>query len=106
MAFQFTIDVNGDKKVKQRTTHDASFSAPNSASINDKMHRYLLTNCFYGHFLIRMLHTIHIMSFMRPQVRILSTRLDLDAASRRLRMLASMSNMTITLIKNIVYVLL
>ena len=44
VAPQFTIDTNGDRKVKQRTTHDASFSTPNSTSINHRIHRELLTN--------------------------------------------------------------
>ena len=70
VATQFTIDVNGDRKVKRRTTHDASFSALNSTLINDRMHRDLLINCFYGHCLICILHTVHRMRFTIPQVRI------------------------------------
>ena len=43
---------------------------------------------------------------MRPQVRIFLTKLDLDAAYRRLHMLAAMAVMTIMLVKNIAYILL
>ena len=106
VAPQFTIDANGDRQVKQTTTHDASFSAPNSTSINNRMHRELPTNCFYGYCLICILHAIHIMRFMKPQVRTFLKKLDLDAAYRRMYMLAAMSIMTITLIKNIAYILL
>ena len=67
VAPQFTIDANGDRKVKRRTTHDASFANNNSLSINDRMNKDLLTNCFYRHCLIRMLHAIHIMRFTKPK---------------------------------------
>ena len=77
---QFTIDANGDRKVKRRTTHDASFANGNSLSINDRMDKETLTNCFYGHCRIRMLHAIHIIRFTKPKQRILMTKLDLDAA--------------------------
>ena len=106
VAPQFTIDANGDRQVKRRTTHDASFANQHSSSINDRMDKALLTNCFYGHCLIRMLHAIHIMRFKKPQQRILLTKLDLDAAYRRLHMLAKMAIMTITVIKQIAYILL
>ena len=84
VAPQFTIDANGDRKVKRRTTRDASFANGNSLSIKDRMDKETLTNCFYGHCLIRMLHAIHIMRFTKPKRRILITKLDLDAAYRRL----------------------
>ena len=46
------------------------------------------------------------MRFMRLQVRIFLEKLDLGASYRRLHMLAAMAVMTITLIKNITYILL
>ena len=42
VAPQFTIDANGDRKVKRRTTHDALFNPPSKQSINDRMDRDLL----------------------------------------------------------------
>ena len=61
VAPQFTIDANGDKKVKRRTTHDSSFHLPSKQSSNERMNRDLLVKCFYGHCLLRILHAIHIM---------------------------------------------
>ena len=44
VAPQFTVDVNGDKQVKQRTTHDAPFKPPSKQSINERMDRDLLVH--------------------------------------------------------------
>ena len=106
VATQFTIDDKGNRKTKRRTTHDASFPPPSEKSINNRMFRELLTNCFYGYCLIRILHVIHIMRYTYPQIRILICKLDLDAAYRRLHVLAAMAVLTITIIKNIAYILL
>ena len=46
VATQFIIDANGVKKVKRRTTHDASFQPPSKQSINERMDRDLLVNFF------------------------------------------------------------
>ena len=70
------------------------------------MFRELLTLCFYGHWLIRILHAIHIIRYTYPNLRILICKLDLDAAYMRLHVLASMAVLTITIIINIAYILL
>ena len=46
------------------------------------------------------------MQFTKPNHCILLTKLDLDAAYRRLHMLARMAVMTVTIIKQIAYILL
>ena len=106
VATQFTIDDKGNRKTKRRTTHDASFPPPSEKSINNRMFRELLTNCFYGYCLIRILHVIHIMRYTHPCMRILICKLDLDAAYRRLHVLAAMAVLTITIIRKIAYILL
>ena len=106
VATQFTIDEKGNRKFKRRTTHDASFPPPSEQSINNRMFRELLTNCFYGYCMIRLLHAIHIMRWTCPNLRILICKLDLDAAYRRLHVLAAMAVLTITIIRKIAYILL
>ena len=61
LAPQLTIDANGNKQVKRKTTNDASFNPPSKQSLNERIDRDLLVNCFYGHCLIIILHAIHIM---------------------------------------------
>ena len=61
VTLQFKIDANDDRKVKRRTTHDTSFAPPSKQSINERMHRNLLVNFLYGHLIILILYTIHIM---------------------------------------------
>ena len=106
VAQQLTINDKGKRKTKYRTTHDASFAPPSNKSINDRMMRELLTECFYGHCLIRILHAIHIMRIHHPSTCIFITKLDIDAAYRRLHVLARMAVMAITIINKIAYILL
>ena len=106
IAKQFTIDDKGKRKTKRRTTHDASFPPPSQQSINNMMARELLTECFYGHCLIRILHAIHIIRLTCPEFEILIAKLDIDAAYRRLHVLAAMAVRTITIVKRIAYILL
>ena len=48
VAPQFIIDANGDKQVKRRTTHDASFNPPSKQSIYEKTDRDLLVIFLMG----------------------------------------------------------
>ena len=77
---QYTIDDNGKRKVNRRTTHDASFPPPSTKSMNNRMRRDELTECFYGHCLLRVLHMIHRMTVKHPKLRILLIKIDLDSA--------------------------
>lgn len=49
VATQFTIDNKGNRKVKKRTTHDASFPPPSNQSVNNRLIKELLVGYFYGH---------------------------------------------------------
>ena len=99
VALQHTIDAEGNRITKRRTTHDATFSPPSTLSVNNRMLRDLLSECFYGHCLIRCLHMIHIMRVNHPLVCIYLIKVDLDAAYRRLHVAARMALLTITVIK-------
>ena len=106
VAQQSSIDADGNKYTKRRTTHDASFPPPSGKSINNRLVRELLEPCFYGHCLIRFLHAIHQMRLHHPQIRILLIKIDLDAAYRRLHVTAKMAVLTITILQKIAYILL
>ena len=103
---QYTIDEFGGRKVKRRTTHDASFAPMESLSINERMIRELLTDCYYGHCLLRVLHNIHTMRRRCPKTKILIIKYDIDSAYRRLHVAVLMALLTITVIGEIAYVLL
>ena len=70
------------------------------------MDRDLLTDCFYGHCLIRILHAIYTMRLTCPMLAILITKLDIDVTYRRLYVVAIMAIQTITVINKIAYILL
>jgi len=60
----------------------------------------------HGHCLIRILHLIHKMRLTHPSICILITKIDLDAAHRRIHVIARMAPLAITIIKIIAYILL
>ena len=105
-ATQFSINKDSDQYTKQRTTHDVSFSPPSGNSVNERMNRGLLTEYFYGHCLLRFLHAIYIMRWTYPAKRIFITKLDLDAVYCQLHVIAAMVVLTITILKQIAYILL
>ena len=106
VAQQQSVDEKGNRYTKFRTTHDASFPPPSEQSINDRLLKTVLYPCYYGHCLIRILHLIHKMRLTEPQVRILISKIDLDAAYRRIHVVARMAALAITIIKRIAYILL
>ena len=106
VAQQSSIDETGDKYTKRRTTHDATFPPPSGKSVNNRLVRELLEPCFYGHCLIRLLHSIHQMRYYYPLIRILLIKADLDAAYWRLHVMAKMAVLTITILHRIAYILL
>ena len=106
VAQQQSINEKGKRYTKFRTTHDASFPPPSEQSINDRLIKTTLYPCYYGHCLIRILHLIHRMRLEHPTIRILITKLDLDAAYRRIHVVARMASLAITIIKRIAYILL
>ena len=106
VATQSSIDANGDHYTKRRTTHDASFQPASGESINTRLRREELEPCYYGHCLLRLLHALHSMRLHDPHLVILLIKYDLDAAYRRLHVMAKMAALAITIFKNIAYILL
>ena len=65
----------------------------------------LLDECIYGHCLHRILHGIHRQRIEFPHTRILISKMDLDAAYRRLHMKTKWAVRQITVMGTIVYIL-
>lgn len=76
---QHTTDEIGKRKAKRRTTHDATFPPPSDKSVNNRMDKDELAECFYGHCSLRILHKIHRMRIKHPKLRILLIKIDQDS---------------------------
>ena len=90
----------------QTKNHNASFPSLSTNSGNKWLIRGLLTNCFYGYCLIRVLHNTHIMRWKYPLIAILIIKLNLESAYRRLHVTANLVLATITIIKQLAYQLI
>ena len=106
VAQQTSIDEQGERYTKRRTTHDASFPSPSGTSINIRLQRECLEPCFYGHCLLRLLHAIQTMRIHHPHLMILLIKYDLDSVYRRLHVVAKMAVLAITILKQLAYILL
>ena len=106
VATQYTIDEEGNRSIKRRTIHDASFPPPSRKSINARLDKDTLEPCYYGFCLLRLLHLIHMMRHTNPTIAILIMKIDLDSAYRRLHVLVRMALLAITIIKRIAYILM
>ena len=102
---QTTIDENGDKMDKRRTTHDCSQSLPSGFSINNTIKKEDLDDCIYGYCLLRLLHNIHNMRLNHPTEPILINKMDLDAAFRRLHVVLKFALLCTTIVNGIAYIL-
>jgi hypothetical protein len=84
MIEQMTIDDLGTFIEKKRPIHDQSHPQHRSqTSVNGRVHKQLLTECFYGHMLNRVIHYILWLRLQYPNQRILISKADLDSAYRR-----------------------
>ena len=105
LAFQKTINENGDIIDKERLTHDLSFPTESGTSINLRTIDDLLTECIYGQCLRRILHRIHSMRLHFPTTPILLSKYDLDAAYRRLHSHPTHAVKAITIVDDLAYIL-
>ena len=105
-ATKFSINEDGNRYTKRTTTRNASFPPTSGNSVNERIIRDLFTECFYGHFLLRFLHAIHIMRWKHPILRIFITKIDLEAAYFQLYVVTAMAVLIITILKNVAYILL
>ena len=84
LARQFTVDEEGNPKVKHRVTQDLSFTPPSGYSVNTAQIDELLAECCYGQCLRRVIHMIVALRLEHPKLIIFIIKYDFDAAYRRL----------------------
>ena len=84
VAEQFSINEKGERYIKRRVTRDCSFPGPSGLSVNNRVQRESLQQCFYGFCLLRILYMISAMRSRWPTKRILIGKTDLDASYRRI----------------------
>ena len=82
VAEQLSINKKGERYTKIRVTHNCSFPGPSGLSVNNRVLKDTLQPCFYGFFLIRILHMVLAMHIKCPSKRILTRKIYLDAAYR------------------------
>ena len=99
IAVQHTVNADGRKIMKRRTTHDVIFSPPSNLSVNNQIIRDFLEECFYLHYLLCVLHIIHITKMSHTLICIFLIKIDLDSTYRRLYVAARMALLTITILK-------
>lgn len=104
-ATQMTIDANGQRIQKRRTTHDLSRPMKSGESFNSMVDDDLLDPCLFGFCLLRYLHHIHEMRSRHPVTCIFLSKIDLDAAFRRLHIWIWHALLSFTIIENIAYML-
>lgn len=105
VAVQWTVDRDGHRVKKRRTTHDCSFPGPSLKSCNNRVIEELLPQCRFGHALLRFLHGIHSLRLHHPSDIIGMSKTDMDAAYRRLHANFKSAASHITVLDNIAYFL-
>ena len=103
---QYSINTKGEKILKPRTCHDASFPAPSDYSVNLDHNMELLSECIYGQCLRRIIHSLHRARITYPTTVILLFKYDLDSAYRRLHVCAEHVVKTIKIVDDLAYILL
>ena len=102
---QYSINSKGQKILKPRTCHDASFPAISGYSVNLDHDMTLLTDCIYGQCLRRIIHSIHRARIAYPDTVILLFKYDLDSAYRRLHVCSAHVVKSITVVDDRAYIL-
>ena len=102
---QWSINESGERIVKPRACHDASFPTPSGYSVNLDHDSDLLSPCIYGQCLRRVLHDIHIKRLKYPQTIIYLIKYDFDAAYRRVHVCPAHAVKTMIIIGSKAYIL-
>ena len=105
LARQFTVDEDGNPKVKHRVTQDLSFTPPSGYSVNTAQRDELLSECCYGQCLRRVIHMIVALRLKFPGKTIFIIKYDFDAAYRRLHCHPQHAVKCIILFGNLAYIL-
>ena len=105
IAKQWTMDKDNNRVQKNRTAHDLSNPMLSGHSWNSMIDEELMSPCLFGWCLVRILHRIHDIREKHPNERILISKIDLDAAFRRLHVCSAHSVLSTTIIDEIAYFL-
>ena len=105
VATQWSLNHNGDRVIKRRTTHDCTFPGPSGDSCNNRVIKDLIPECKYGHALLRFLHGISSIRARHPTSPIIMTKTDMDAAYRRIHSNITSAVTCITILQEIAYLL-
>ena len=106
IAKQHTISPEGEIIDKHRACHDHTFAGPSKHSLNTRTIREELQPCYYGHCLRRLINYIVYLRSRHPTTLILMTKIDLDAAYRRVHTFWSYAVQCIVFIGTIAFLLL
>ena len=105
IASQWTMDKDNNRVIKNRTTHNLSNKMKSGHSWNGMLDEDLMEPCLFGWCLVRILHRIHDIRQRKPKSRIFISKIDLDAAFRRLHVCTDHALLSTTIIEQIAYFL-
>ena len=105
IAKQWTMDKDNNRVQKFRTAHDLSNPMLSGHSWNSMIDEDLMDPCLFGWCLVRILHRIHDIREKHPNESILISKIDLDAAFRRMHVCSEHSVLSTTIIDEIAYFL-
>ena len=105
IAKQWTMDKDNNRVTKNRTTHNLSNIMKSGDSWNGMLDDDLMDPCLFGWCLVRVLHRIHDLRERFPETSIFISKIDLDAAFRRLHVCTEHAVLSTTIIDEIAYFL-
>ena len=105
MNEQYSINELGEKIMKSRPCHGASFPTPSGCSVNKDHDKQLLSKCRYDQCLQRVIHSVHRLRLAHKTTAILLFKYDFDAAYRRIHVLPLHAVTTIIIVKRLAYLL-
>ena len=105
IAKQWTMNSEGERIRKLRTTHDLSRPWKSGNSVNNMIDKDLMDPCLFGFCLSRLLHGIHAMRHRHPKIPIFISKIDLDSAFRRIHVFLQHALLSFTIVKSITYFL-
>ena len=106
VACQSTINDLMELITKYRPTHNLSNEESPNNSVNDCLERDDLPELFYGWCLSRLLHYIHALRMLRPDIAIVISKVDIKAAHRRCTQRSDLACMSITSIDDFAVMIL
>ena len=74
---QYTINDICIRRIKNMIAYDILFPPLSNLSVNDRLYRDLFIQCFYGHFVLRVLP--YVTHLQNPLICLLLLKIDLDA---------------------------